>query len=143
MPTNNNKPQITPTARRNEVFKRKMSGQTKQQIWEWYHPTYQKTLHSFEKDITWCNRKLQQFVDAEGKDVIIDHLIKYDTNYKIALEYGQISAANQALQNKEKLLGLHRPENSTFVQNNSYNFDNLSLEEAKQLLIEFKKEKDD
>jgi hypothetical protein len=54
----------------------------------------------------------------------------------LAIAYGQVAAANQALSNKEKLLGLHRPDNTTFVQNNNYNFDNLTVEEAKNLLID-------
>ena len=135
-------PQYKPTLRRKEVMEHRLEGHTKKEIWEWWCAKYNKTLHTFEKDLTWVNKQLSSFVVTEGKDVIVEHLIKYDHIYKISLEFGQLSVANQALVNKEKLLKLHAPDAATFVQNNSYSFDNLSLEEAKQLLLEAKKDDD-
>lgn len=127
--------------RRTELLQKKLEGWTKAQIWEWYGMKYQKSLHSLEKDITAVNRKLSLFVQKKPDEIIEDHLAKYDVIYKTSLEYGQLSAANQALANKEKLLGLHKPENQTFVQNNNFNLEHLTDEQIEKILLENKEQK--
>ena len=126
--------------RRTKVMEMLLSGLSRHQITLEIREEYGIGQKSVDKDITQAYSLIKLNHDTEVPDLIAKHIGMYYEVWqdaKVADDYKSCIAAQQAI---EKLLKLHNPENATFVQNNTYSFDNLSLEEAKQLLIDSKKD---
>ena len=87
---------------------------------DWMYTNEGMTLHSYEKDVTWCYKKIQTLNLKDAEAIYQHHVIMYDENIRLAREIGNVGAANQAMQYKEKLLGLHKPD--VLIQNNLREF---------------------
>lgn len=115
-----------------------LEGDTASQLYsDWKYRNKGLTKHTFDKDITWCYEQLKEFNLKNGEDIVNQHIIMYDQNIKLARELGAITAANQAMQFKEKLLKLHAPDTQINIQNNTNTLSidkTLSIEELKKLL---------
>ena len=123
--------------RRQELFERMLEGDSPTSLkQQWLLRNDELTIHSYDKDITWCYNQLSKFKIANADEIIQHHIIMYDENIKQARELGAIGAANQAMQYKEKLLGLHKQDVAVQVntQNNTLDFGNKSVEEILKIL---------
>ena len=123
--------------RRQELFDRMLEGDSPTSLkQQWMLRNDELTIHSYDKDITWCYKQLSKFKIDNAEEIITQHILMYDENIKQARELGALGAANQAMQYKEKLLGLHKPE--VMIQNNSVTLDfkEINLDELKKLLHE-------
>ncbi len=128
---------LTVRERREVLFEKMLDGNTPTKLKEeWMFDNPSKTKHSYDKDITWCYKKLQEFGADSANDIIRQHVIMYDKNIEEARSLGAIGAANQAMQYKEKLLGFHKPESIINIQNNTLQlgFEQIGLEELKGLI---------
>ena len=130
------------TKRREALLKKMMKlDATPTELRNWWLAKHKNlSVHSYDKDLTYCKKQLARFVFDEKDNIIADHIMKYDKNYKLALETGNVQGSNQALQFKEKLLGLHRAESQTFVQHNSFNLETLTDEQIDRILEQGKEE---
>ena len=130
------------TKRRESLLKKMMNlDVTPTELRKWWLAKHRNlSVHSYDKDLTYCKKQLNRLVHDEKENIINDHIMKYDKNYKEALLLGNIQGANQALSFKEKVLGLHRPENQTFIQHNSFNLETLSEEQIDRILEQGKEE---
>ena len=137
-----NVPQISVKVRREATLEQIMEGNSHTNIKFWWMNEYQRTEHTFEKDITWCYNKVKLFLKDNHSELIVNHLMRYDRNAETAYEACQFAASTQALQAKEKLLGLHKPDSQTFVQNNTLSVEHLSDEQIDKILLEAKKLED-
>ena len=121
--------------RRQELFDRMLEGDSPTSLkQQWMLRNDELTIHSYDKDITWCYKQLSKFKIDNAEEIITQHILMYDENIKQARELGALGAANQAMQYKEKLLGLHKPE--VMIQNNSVTLDfkEISLDDLKKLI---------
>lgn len=134
----NSTPQITVKIRRAQLLDKIMQGNSNSNIKDWWMETFKKTAHTFEKDKTWCYGKVKMFLKDNHSELIANHLMRYDRNAESAFDYMQFGASNQALQFKEKLLGLHKPDSQTFIQNNTLSVEHLSDEQIDKILTEAK-----
>ena len=125
--------------RREHLLDRMLEGVAPAQLRnDWMYSNNNKTLHSYEKDVTWCYKKIQHLNLKNIESIYQHHLLMYDENIRLAREVGNINAANQAMQFKEKLLGLHKPD--VLIQNNTqqnvFKLEEISVEDLKILLNE-------
>lgn len=126
--------------RRLKVMEMLLSGLSRTQITDEIREEYCVGRKSVDRDITEAYNLIKLNHDTEPADLVSKHIGMYYELWQDAKLGGDIKAAIQCQQAVEKLLKLHAPENSTFVQNNNYNFDNLTLEEAQKLILELKEE---
>ena len=134
----NNTPQITVKIRRKGLLEKIMEGNSNANIKDWWMDEYQRTEHTFEKDMTWCYAKVKLFVNDNHAELIANHLMRYDRNAENAFDNFQFAASNQALQANEKLLGLHKPESQTFIQNNTISLEHLTDVQIDKIIEEAK-----
>ena len=117
---------------------------TPTELREWWLKKYRHlSVHSFDKDLTWCKKSLTRFVQDTKEDIISSHILQYDRNAQAAFEDGNIQGSNQALSFKERLLGLHKPESQTFIQTNTFSLDNLTDEQIDRILEQGKTDEED
>lgn len=136
-----NVPQISVKQRRQQLLAKMMEGNSTANLRDWWMEEFNRTDHTYQKDITWCNNKMKLFLKDEHEDIIANHLSRYDRNAEAAFDALQFGASNQALQFKEKLLGMHRPETVAFIQNNNFNLEQLTNDEIIELLDKYDNEK--
>jgi len=125
--------------RRKGLLNRMLDGETPTQLLTvWTDENPNKSKPSFAKDVAWCYDQIKRYKLRQDIDVVQHHVLMYDKNVEEARGLGLISAANQAMRYKEKLLRLHQPEEKIIIQNNTLNvgLKDISLEELKNLLNE-------
>lgn len=126
--------------RREEVMGLLLSGWSRAQIIGHQKKQWNAGGKTTDKDIEFAYKTIRTNHNIEYSELISRHIAMYYELFNKAEEMGDTKGAIASLQSVEKLLKLHNSDNSTFVQNNSYSFDNLSLEEAKQLLLDSKQD---
>ena len=136
------KQQYPVKVRRETLLQKMLEGNSNANIKTWWLQSFKLTEHTYEKDVTWCYNRLSLFVKDNQSELITNHLLRYDRNAEAAYELGQIGASTQALQAKEKLLGMHKPESQTFIQQNTLSVEHLTDEQIDRILTEAKQIKE-
>lgn len=126
--------------RREKVMKMLLDGESHQYIVKAIHNQYGVGNKSVQKDITLSYIMIRQSHDVSYEALVSRHIGMYYKTWQDATMGGDARGAIAALQAIEKLMKFHAPEQATFIQNNAYSFDHLSLEEVQQLLLEAKKD---
>jgi hypothetical protein len=114
-----------------------LSGCSHSQIQNTIQPAYKIEHGQVEKDIQACYEIIESDYTKNVQQIISKHLAMYYAHRNLALQTGQVGAANQALTSIEKLFKLHSPDTQVNVQNNTVqlpDLSHLSVEELKELL---------
>ncbi len=118
--------------RENDVFKQYISGVKTPDIVQYCSEEWNiSDRQAFNLIDRAFKRFKQAFEDSERKDYLFEAIERYDLVYVIAIEKKDLQAANTAIQNKCKLLGLEEISSIIFNLNlNEYNsLTNIELTE--------------
>lgn len=126
--------------RREAVLNLLLSGWSRSQIITQIRSDWSCGIKTVDKDIEKCYQTVRLNHNTEYSELISRHIAMYYELFNKCEDLGDVKGGIQALQAVEKLLKMHQPDVAQFVQANTYNFDNLSLDEAKQLLLEAKED---
>lgn len=122
------------SVRRQDVRDMMMQGKGHQHIVAWIHQHYGVGNKSVEADITIVYKELRAYFAKDRDDIIAEHVSRYEHIYQQCLEIGDAKGAMQAMKQKEQLMRLLETTPTVAIQQNNYNFDQLSVEEIKSLL---------
>jgi hypothetical protein len=68
---------------------------------------YNVTISSITNDITIYNKAMIEYVGMDKKEIIAEHLTKYDVLYRKCMESKEYETAVKVLAGKEKLMKMH------------------------------------
>jgi len=123
--------------RRKTIMDMMLSGHTHADLVSYYVTNYSAlTEHSLEKDITWAYDNLKYYINKNADDVINRHIMYYDQIIRDSINSPFKGDAIKAMQAKEKLLGLSKPETQVNLQvnNNTVQVEHLSFDELQKLI---------
>ncbi len=115
--------------RRELVLQMLLSGKSHKQIQHTIQHQYGISKKSVENDITQSYLVIRDNYTTDPSSVIAKHIGMYYRNWEEARANKQFGAANQALHYLEKLVGLHKVEQTVNIQQNNLNLDKLTPEE--------------
>lgn len=129
--------------RRKKILNDFLEGKSKKSIIEEVSESSDITVHQVNKDFEAIENQIGKFRDSELLNILNLHLIRYEEIYLFYTnEMPNNTLAMQALNAKEGLMGLHKPEINMQVNNNErviehqdYNVGKLAPEEQQRLEI--------
>ena len=125
------------TERKKWVLNQYLSGRYPYEIREEYIELYKVGKHSFDSDVIWVNQQLRKQGEQDIEGIIQRHTDYYYDIYRLSKEKMDYRSATNALRNIEDLYKLHKPATSTslhLTNKTTYNFDNLSFDQLKELM---------
>jgi len=129
--------------RRQKILSDLLEGKSKKNILQEVSESADITVHQVSKDLEAIENQIGKFRDSELLNILNLHLIRYEEIYLFYTnEMPDQSMAMQALNAKESLMGLHKPEMNMQVNNNEkviehqdYNVGKLAPQEQQRLEI--------
>lgn len=122
--------------RRVDVRDMLLRGKSTSHIMAYITTNYGIARSTIEHDITAVYGELRKYFERETLDIISEHVSRYEKIYEDCMDIGNVRDAMKALEQKEKLLALHRQEPFINISNNTntINFNHLSVEKIQELL---------